>query len=192
RGQLNRQLSDQVFRHRGLAKDFRVAMVQLCMAKLSGGADGANTVQVLTDWLTGRNRRIGAVKPYMIFNTINRTNARYIFESLLNWIRFAGHSGLLVMLDMARVTTSHNPRDGFLYYSRASVLDSYEVLRQFIDSIDRLQGCLILVSPDIPFLSEEVHERGFGAYEALKFRIVDEVRDRQLANPMSSLIRLVG
>ena len=192
RGQLNRQLSEQVFRHRGLAKDFRVAMVQLCMAKLSGGEDGANTLQVLTDWLTGRNRRISAVKPYAIFNTINRTNARYMFESLINWVRFVGHSGLLMMLDISRITISRNPRDGYFYYTRASVVDSYEVLRQFIDSIDRLQGCLILVSPDVDFLSEETHERGFGAYEALKFRIVDEVRDRQLVNPMSSLIRLRG
>lgn len=192
RGELNRKLNERVFRHRGLAKDFRIAMVQLCMAKLSGGADGANTLEVLTDWLTGRNRRIGAVKPYMIFNTINRTNARYFFESLLNWIRFVGHSGLLVTLDTSRVTVSRNPRDGHFYYTKASVLDSYEVLRQFIDSMDRLQGCLILVSPDVAFLSEEIGERGFGAYEALKFRIVDEVRDRHLVNPMSSLIRLQG
>ncbi len=84
RGQLNRQLSEKVFKHRGLAKDFRVAMVQICMAILSGGADGTNTVQVLTDWLTGRNRRVGAVKPFVIYSTINRTNARHMFESLLN------------------------------------------------------------------------------------------------------------
>ena len=106
--------------------------------------------------------------------------------------RFVGHSGLLMMLDISRITISRNPRDGYFYYTRASVVDSYEVLRQFIDSIDRLQGCLILVSPDVDFLSEETLERGFGAYEALKFRIVDEVRDRQLVNPMSSLIRLRG
>ena len=192
RGQLNRQLSEQVIQHRGLAKDFRFAMVQLCTAKLSGGADGANTIQVLTDWLTGRNRRIGAVKPYMIFNTINRTNARYMFESLLNWLRFAGRAGLVMNLDISRITISRNPRDGFLFYTRPAALDSYEVLRQFIDSIDRLKGCLILVSPDVAFLSEESHERGFGSYEALKFRVVDEVRDRQLVNPMASLVRLVG
>jgi len=191
-GELNRKLRDKVFRHRGLAKDFRMAMVQLCQATLSGGEDGANTLHVLTDWLTGRNRRISAVKPYMIFNAINRTNARYMFESLLNWVRFVGHSGLLMLLDISRITISPNPRDGYCYYTRAAVLDSYEVLRQFIDSLDRLHGCFILVSPNVAFLSEEIGERGFGAYEALKFRIVDEVRDRQLVNPLSSLIRLQG
>ncbi len=192
RGELYRKLNDQVFRHRGLAKDFRVAMVQLCMAELSGGPDGATTSGVLTDWLTGRNRRIAAVKSYLIYNSINRTNARYMFESLLNWVRFAGKSGLLVMLDTSRVTVRRNPRDGDVYYSSPAVKDSYEVLRQFIDAIDRLQGCLMIVAPDVEFLSEDTRERGFGAYQALMFRVVDEIRDRRLVNPMASLVRITG
>ena len=190
--ELNRNLTLQVFRHGGLAKDFRVAMMQLCLAELSGGEDGANPVRALTDWLTGQNRRIGAVKPYSIFNTITRTNSRYMFESLLHWIRLAEYPGLVVILDIARVTLGRNPRDGDLYYSRAAVLDSYEVLRQFIDATDKLEGCLFLVLPDVEFLSEETFDRGFGAYEALKFRVFDEIRDRELVNPMSSLVRLSG
>jgi len=190
RGQLNRQLSEKVFRHRGLAKDFRVAMVQLCMSILSGGPDGANAVQALTDWLTGKNRRISAVKPFMIFSAITRTNARYMFESLLNWIYFVGHTGLVLLMDTSRITVSRNPRDGYFFYTRPSVLDSYEVLRQFIDSVDKLRGCLILVSPDIDFLSEETKDRGFGSYDALRFRIVDEIRDREIVNPLSSLVRV--
>jgi len=190
RSQFNRQLSERVFRHRGLAKDFRVAMVQLCISILSGGPDGANAVQALTDWLTGKNRRISAVKPFMIFNPITRTNARYMFESLLNWIYFVGHTGLVLLMDTSRITVSRNPRDGFFFYTRPSVLDSYEVLRQFIDSVDKLRGCLILVSPDIDFLSEEIKGRGFGAYDALRFRVVDEIRDRQIVNPLSSLVRV--
>ena len=188
---LRPRLSDQVFRHPGLAKDFRVAMTNLCEAELSGGPEGeGTTTDVLTSWLTGRNRRIGPVKPYGIFNTITRTNARHMFESLLNWIRFAGYPGLLVLLDISRVTLNRRVGDGSLYYTRAAVLDAYEVLRQFIDAIERLQGCLIVVSPDVEFLSEEPRERGFGAYDALKFRVVDEIHDRRLVNPMSSLVRL--
>jgi hypothetical protein len=192
RSELNRNLNQRVFRHRGLAKDFRVAMAHLCLAELSGGEDGANSVRVLTEWLTGQNRRIAAVKPYSIFNTLTRTNSRYMFESLLHWIRFAGYPGLVVILDITRVTLGRNPRDGDLYYSRAAVLDAYEVLRQFIDATDKLEGCLLLILPDVEFLSEETFDRGFGAYEALKFRVYDEIRDRELVNPMSSLVRLSG
>lgn len=192
KSEMNRKISEQVHRHPGLARDFRVAMSELCFAELSGGPDGAGAAQALTDWLTGRNRRVAAVKPYMIFNTITRTNARYMFESLLHWITFAGRSGLLALFDTSRVTLSRNPRDEYLYYTSAAVKDSYEVLRQFIDAIDRLPGCLIVVSPDVAFLSEDNNERGFGAYQALMFRVVDEIRDRQLVNPMSSLVRVSG
>jgi len=192
RSEVYRKLNDQVFRHRGLAKDFRMAMVQLCLAELSGGDDGVSTAGVLTDWLTGRNRRVGAVKPYSIFNSISRTNARYMFQSLVNWIRFAGHTGLLLLLDISRLTVGRNPHDGNIYYSRSAVLDAYEVLRKFIDGVDRLPGCLIVVLPGIEFLNEDHRDRGFGAYQALMIRIVDEVRDRQLVNPMSSLVRISG
>lgn len=183
-------IGKQILKHREISKDFRVAMTYLCLAELSGGEDGANTIQVLTDWLTGRNKAIGAVKPYQIFSRINRTNARYLFESLLRWVRFAGCSGILIILDIARLTLARNPRDERLYYSKAAVLDAYEVLRQFIDGTDRLKGCFIVVIPDRAFLDEDVLGRGVGAYQALKYRVIDDIRDRRLVNPLASLVRL--
>ena len=190
RMELRQKLSKQVFMQPKFSRDFRVAMTHLCLAELSGGADGANTIQVLTDWLTGRNKAVAAVKPYQIFSRINRANARYLFESLLRWVRFAGYPGLLITLDIARLTLARNPRDEKLYYSKAAVLDAYEVLRQFIDGTDRLKGCFIVVIPDVAFLEEDPLGRGIGAYQALMFRVIDEIRDRHLVNPLASLVRL--
>lgn len=187
--ELRRQIANRVLKERDLSKDFRVAMTQLCLAELTGGAEGETTAGVLTDWLTGRNTAVSAVKPYQIFNPINKANARHFFESLLRWIRFAGYTGILVVLDIARVTVAKNPKDDHLYYKRPDVLDTYEVLRQFIDGTDRLNGCLIVVAPDVAFLDGD-SRRGIGVYEALKFRIFDEIRDRRLVNPMASLVRL--
>jgi hypothetical protein len=62
------------------------------------------------------------------------------------------------------------------------------VLRQFIDGADQLTGCMLVVVPAVSFLED--HTRGLGAYEALKFRVFDEVRDRRFVNPMASLVRL--
>lgn len=183
-------LAKQVLKQRKLSKDFRVTMTHLCMAELSGGEDGAMKIQILIDWLTGRNKAIGAVKPYQIFSRINRANARYLFESLLRWVRFAGYPGMLIVLDTARLTLARNPRDEKLYYSKAALFDAYEVLRQFIDGTDRLKGCFILVIPNAAFLEEDVHGRGIGAYQALMFRVIDEIRDRHLVNPLASLVRL--
>lgn len=190
RNVLREQIATKVFRPRTLSKDFRVAMTRLCLAQLTGGEEGETTAGVLTDWLTGRNTAIGAVKPYQIFSRINRANARHYFESLLRWVRLAGYAGTLVVLDISRVTMAKNPKDDHIYYSKAAVLDAYEVLRELIDGTDRLEGCLIVVLPDVAFLDEDTYGRGIGAYEALKLRIFDEIRDRQVVNPMASLVRL--
>src|SRR5579859_1833253 len=54
RGELRRRITQPVFKDQSLAKDFRVAMTQLCLAELSGGDEGVTTSRVILDWLTGR------------------------------------------------------------------------------------------------------------------------------------------
>jgi hypothetical protein len=185
---LKTAIGKKVFKQRNLSRDFRVAMTHLCLAELAGGEDGATTIRVLTDWLTGHNKAVSAVKPYQIFRKINRATARYFFESLIHWLRFAEYPGMVMLLDAQRVMLARNPRDPGFFYSKATVLDSYEVLRQFIDGADQLVGCFIAVIPHADFLQD--HTRGLSAYEALKFRVFDEIRDRSLVNPMASLVRI--
>jgi hypothetical protein len=188
--ELRRAIGSRVLKDRRLSRDFRVAMTHLALARLSGGPEEQSTFETITDWLTGRNRAVSAVKPYQIHARISRTNARYVFESLLLWIASAGHPGLVVVLDISRLGVSRNPRDGSQFYTRAGLMDAYELLRQFIDSTDRLDSSLITVLADVAFLDEDPSGRGFGAYQALKARIIDEVRDAVLVNPLSSLVRI--
>ena len=70
------------------------------------------------------------------------------------------------------------------------MLDSYEVLREFIDAADRVRGFFMVVLPGPAFLED--HARGLNAYEALKFRVFDEIRDRRLVNPMGTLVRVAS
>ena len=186
--ELKQAIWKRVFKQGNLSKDFRVAMTHLCIAELSGGQDGATAIQVLTDWLTGRNKAVSAVKPFQIFRRINRATGRYFYESLANWVRFAGYPGIVILLDAERLMLARNPRDNGLFYSKAAVIDTYEVLRQFIDGADHLNGCFLAVVPAIEFLEDQA--RGISAYEALKFRVFDEVRDKYLVNPMASLTRI--
>jgi hypothetical protein len=179
---------NKVFKLRHLSKDFRVAMTHLCMAELSGGPEGATTAKVLSDWLQGYNKTVSAVRPYQIFRRIDRSSARGFFESMVHWLRLAGYPGIVLLLDIQRIMLARNPHDSGVFYSKAAVIDSYEVLREFVDTSDRLEGCFIGVVPDITFLED--HGRGISAYEALKFRVFDEIRDRNLVNPMASLARI--
>jgi hypothetical protein len=187
-GDLKRAISNKVVRRPTLSRDFRVAMNSLCFAELSGGPEGETTIQLLTDWLTGRNKAISAVKPYDIFRKINRTTARYCFESMAHWVRLAGFAGMVILFDIERLMLDKNPRDESVFYSKAAVVDAYEVFREFIDRADLLEGCLLAVTPGAAFL--EVHGRSLGSYPALKNRVYDEIRDRSLVNPMAALARI--
>jgi hypothetical protein len=186
--ELRPKIVNNVSKNRALSKDFRVAMTHLCIAEISGGEGGSTTFRLLTDWLTGRNNAVSAVKPYQIFSRINRTNARFLLESLLRWVRFAGLSGLVIVCDLRRLAVSRNPHDDLVHYSKAAVLDAYEVLREFLDGADRLTGFLMVLLPDVAFLDD--FSRGIHAYQALKFRIYDEIHDKSLVNPLASLVRL--
>jgi hypothetical protein len=186
---LRRALDKEVLKRPELAKDFRVAMMHLCLAQLSGGEERAITTRAITDWLTGRTPTIAALNPYLIFNRVTRANARPLFESMLRWVRIAGFPGTLVLLDLARLAVARNPHDGKPYYTASNLLDTFEVLREFIDSTDRLEHCLIAVVPHVSFL-DDTSGRGIAMYQALKLRISDDIRARELINPMAALVRI--
>ncbi len=182
-------VQERVFRNRRLVRDFRVAMTALCQQEEScEGADYAG--QALLSWLNGHNPRVSSIRPIPIYTGINRTTARYFIESALHWLRDAGYSGTVLLLDNRRVSVARNPRDGGRYYTRAMAMDHYELLREFVDDVDRLAGTLMLVTTGEGFLDDDARGKGFGIYEALKARVMDDVHDRNLVNPVASLVRL--
>ncbi|MDE0669563.1 MAG: DUF2791 family P-loop domain-containing protein [bacterium] len=189
RAELRPEIEREVFRDPNMAKDFRVCMSQLCWKEFDRHE---YTGQPLLDWLTGENTRIGPVRPFEISGGIKRTTARYFIESSLHWIQKSGHSGTVVLFDNRRVTLSRNPKDGHRYYTRAITLEHYEMLREFIDSADRLSNTLMIILTSNEFLdaSPESRSRGYGIYPALQTRVMDDVRDPHRANPVASLVVL--
>lgn len=182
-------LQNSIFKNLEMAKDFRVGMTQLCLEE---GTRGDYNGQPLLDWLTGANTRISSVRPFSIYTGINRTTARYFIESALHWIRLVGYAGTVILLDSSRVTVARNPRDGRRYYTRPMAMEHYQLLREFIDSADRLSGMLLLVVTNYDFLDDGggARSRGYRTYDALYTRIMDDVRDRNRVNPVASLVRL--
>ena len=186
---LRRRLPSAVTWNQSMSRDFRLAMTHLCLTEMGG--DGQNLEAMpLLEWLTGRSRRVSNVRAYSIYNSIVRTNARHFLESLLYWVRFAGYSGTMILLDDTRVTLRRNPRDGMRFYSRSAVMDHYELLRELIDSTDRLPGLFMVVLATEDFLDPDERGKGFTIYRALLGRIAEEVRDRNRSNPMAALVRL--
>ena len=103
-----------------------------------------------------------------------------------------GHAGTVILFDNSRVTVARNPKDGLRYYTRAMAMEHYELLREFIDGVDRLAGALLVVVTNRDFLDDSGHRRsrGYGINQALRTRVMDDVRDRNRVNPIASLVRL--
>jgi hypothetical protein len=105
---------------------------------------------------------------------------------LCRWLRVAGHSGLLLTIDIHQITQT--APDG-LRYAPGAVMDAYEVLRQLVDDADLFAGLFLVVIADEAFIGDDA-KRSVGAYTALKMRIWDDVRARARDNPLAPMVIL--
>ncbi len=173
-----------------IATEMGRAVLRLSQAHLGAGDVDAGEREAVLAWLRGELRTITALRPALIYSRIGRHNARSMLTSAAALLA-ARRRPLVVYLDLARLTEARRPpapaRTG-LYYSKAAVLDAYEVLRQFIDATDELRGVLVLAVVPPELMTDEA--RGLPAYSALRLRVADEVRDRRRVNPFAALVRL--
>ncbi len=188
---LNRELQQRIMRDYQMTLEFRVAMLRLCQAELATGQVTETERDAVISWLSGELRQMSILRSAMIFRRVGRHNARPLLFSLAHWLHTCGWAGLVVEVDIRRLGFARRPlpdeRHG-LYYTKAALLDAYELLRQLVDNTDDLAHCTVVVTCAPEFLTDET--RGVGAYQALKLRVHHEVRDRTRENPFASLARL--
>src|SRR6266542_1396225 len=175
----------------GLAHEFRLAMLRLCQAELGVGEVDVAERDAVLGWLKGERVALALLRRSLIYGRIGRHSAQAMLTSLASWLPRVGHGGLVLDIDLARLAVGRRPpveqREG-VYYSKAAVLDAYEVLRQLIDATDVLSAAMVVVVVPPELLTDEV--RGLPAYSALHLRVADEVRDRRRPNPYAGLVRL--
>ncbi|GJL50962.1 MAG: hypothetical protein NPIRA01_21890 [Nitrospirales bacterium] len=190
RRDLQTWLEETIESDANLCREFRMAIIRLCLAQLESGESDRVLANAVKDWLCGELRLISGVKKALIFQKIVRHNARYLLSSLTHWLRLAGKRGIIMTLDISRYLVAKRPSepDRSFYYSPTAVLDLYDMLRQFIDTSDELEGFMMVVHAPPEFLTDA--KRGIDRYEALKHRIWDDVRDKHRQNPLVPLVRL--
>ncbi len=188
---VDRELQQRIFKDYDMVQEFRIGMLRLCQAAFRTGQVSDAEHGAILEWLRGDLRQMSALKSALIYRRIARHNARQMLFSLPHWLATNGFAGLLLVVDIRRLSVARRPpvdaRDG-QYYTRLGLLDAYEVLRELIDSTDELARCCVVVIAAPELLTDEA--RGLDAYQALKLRIFDEIRDRRRDNPFSSLVRL--
>ena len=188
---VRRQLERTLLGDLALTRELRRAVLRLAQGQLSATELQADEHDAVLGWLRGEPTSMARLRPLLISARIGRSNARPMLASLARLLLAAGWRGLVLHLDCARLAESRRPpveqRSG-VYYSKAAVLDAFEVLRQLIDATDELRGVLVVAVLPPELVTDE--GRGLPAYAALHLRVADEVRDRRRANPFAALVRL--
>ncbi|HVM26362.1 MAG TPA: BREX system ATP-binding domain-containing protein [Mycobacteriales bacterium] len=188
---VRRQLEHSLLGDDRLARELRRAVLRLAQVHLGGADVDRAEHEAVLGWLRGEKVPLAALRPALIYARIGRHNARSLLGSLTRLMLDAGQRGLVLTVDLARLAESRRPpveqRTG-VYYSKAAVLDAFEVLRQLIDATDELRGVLVVAVVPPELVTDE--SRGLPAYTALQLRVADEVRDRRRANPFAALVRL--
>jgi hypothetical protein len=188
---LQQWFTEKVFRDFQMTQEFRQAMSILCLEPLRSPDPGPGSIyQTVLDWLKGEARLLSAIKPALIYQKIARHNARDMFVSLAHWAQVTGRPGLQIVLDF-RATAGKSramvaPNTPF--YTKPMLLDFYEVMRQFIDSTDDMEGLFLVAIGPREFLEDE--DRGLRKYRALEMRVAEEIRDKTHDNPLATLARI--
>ncbi len=170
-----------------MSKEFRAAVATLGYGAFAPPSSDQGDTDVIRQWLFGEKCGLASLKRIGIFQRISRHNARILLRSLAVWLHEVGCAGMVLILDLRPALAAEQPAESVVRYSRNSLLDLYEVLRQFIDDTDEIAHVLIvaIASPGLIEGPKSVEN-----YDALKLRIADEVRDRDRANPLNALVRL--
>jgi hypothetical protein len=188
RRQLNQMLSTRLYQNHDLTREMRLATVQLCLAAAEGTDQAVLMGQSIHEWLCGDLRLVGALKQALIFRKINRHNARGLLSSLGSWVRLAGRSGFVAVVDITRyLDLAPDPNQG-LRFTRTAALEVYEVIRQFIDGTDKMVSTLLVFITDPSFLVDAPRDLIRSGLGGIDFD--DDVRDRRQANPLSSMVAI--
>jgi hypothetical protein len=187
-GEISRLIANRILGNFALAREFRTAVAMLCWGRINPQNVSPSDAEIVKQWLVGEKCSLAALKKLQIYQRIGRHNARLLLGSLAVWLHEVGHAGLALLVDLNAVVTDRPPGDGVIRYTRNAVLDTYEVLRQFIDDTDEMAH-LLVVGVAGPGLLDDPR-RSVDNYTALKLRTADEVRDRSRANPLNAMVRL--
>jgi len=180
----DRWLSRDLWDDPRLARDFRAALIALCLARLDPRDGGGMADTPVHQWLRGEKPPLPTLREFDITAQITRSNARAMLISLCHFLRKTKASGLLLTVDLRAATRKS---DTGVRYSPSAVMDLYEVLRELIDDLEHLPGLFILCLADQGFIAGDPR-RTLDTYKALEMRIWPDVRPGDRQNPLAPLV----
>jgi hypothetical protein len=115
--------------------------------------------EVLYHWFEGGKIAKRDLKPFQIFEVINKTNSKQLLNALIVFLRYLGYQGLILLLDELETVIAQS----------TSVRNAaYENVRLLIDNTEQA-GYLHIFFSIIPDVL--ISEKGFKSYDALWSRV---------------------
>ncbi len=136
-----------------------------------------DTQEILYQWFEGKKVAKKDLKEFHVFETLNKTNSKQFLQSLVAFLKFTKHKGLVLLLDELETIITQG----------ASIRNAaYENVRLLMDNTEHTQYLQLFFSliPDV-LLSE----KGFKSYDALWSR-VRSIGDSEGINYRGTLVDL--
>jgi hypothetical protein len=173
-------------------RDFRNALIKLASITREEGATSPIRTQLVNGfhmWLTGM-APAHILKMLGIQWKLRRTNATQILRSVLALAPLNGFSASVFHLDLRYVTNAEiSPAPALIKYTKNRRTGTYQWLRELIDQTHMFDSTMIVVEVGPSFLDQSATGPGIGRYDALKFRVLDDiVTDRD--NPSSVITKI--
>ncbi|MDR0654347.1 MAG: ATP-binding protein [Synergistaceae bacterium] len=188
RRELRSQLNAMFFKNPRIDKNFAI-----CAALITGGILGYPPLEpasreTLMSWLSGaKGVRVASLRKLgMSPSRITKYNARYMLRSLVEIVRMAGFSGLVVGIDDMEILAGASSLED-IRYTKMRREDAYESIRELIDEIDTLSHTMFVFAFDRDLIEDET--AGLKSYQALWMRIQNEIESRMF-NRFSDIIDL--
>lgn len=175
-------------------RDFRNALLKLASITREEGRTSPIRAQLIDGfhtWLTGM-APAHILKMLGIQWKLRRTNATQILRSVLALAPMTGYKASIFHLDLRYVTNSEIlAAPAPIKYTKNRRTGTYQWLRELIDQTHLFDSTFIVVEVGPLFLDQSATGPGIGRYDALKFRVLDDITtDRD--NPSSVITKISG
>jgi hypothetical protein len=128
-----------------------------------------DSIRLALKWLAGEKLERHQKQATLLFERLQKTNARYWLNSLIRLLHLAGMTGLVVAIDDLEVLTERHPETRRYRYTANAIKDTCELIRQVIDDVELLDHFLLLLAGRREMIEDD--RRGFKSYEALWMRL---------------------
>jgi hypothetical protein len=154
--ELRAQISAMFFKNPRIDKNFAV-----CAALITGGILGHPVLEpasrdLLYAWLSGdKSLRLPSLHKLGLSPfKIAKHNARHMLRSLIEILRLAGYTGLIIGVDDLEILIEKSSLEE-IRYTKMRREDAYESIRELIDAIDTLSCVMFVFAFDRALMEDE-------------------------------------